>query len=207
MAKRLLAGPAALDALVADTGSAAGRRVQRSDAAADARLGQSVGPAYTTAGRAGAMTADLDAGPPYRCPNARVRRRPFAGDQRRRHPSGQRAARRWSTWRSCPRPSDRLLKCTNVRTVDGKRPPFVHDANSTVHPAAAHDPADRGSRPGRRRVANGRAGPGTDEQSRREPGRARSTKRPRKTCSRASARSDARTGAPAERLAPVLGSK
>ena len=36
-----------------------------------------------------------------------------------------------STWRSCPAGGDRLLRCTNVRTVDGKRPAFVHDKNST----------------------------------------------------------------------------
>ena len=30
-----------------------------------------------------------------------------------------------------PNGSDRSVRCTNVRTVDGKRPPFVHDRNST----------------------------------------------------------------------------
>ena len=30
-----------------------------------------------------------------------------------------------------PGPGDRLLRCTNVRTLDGKRPPFVHDRHST----------------------------------------------------------------------------
>jgi hypothetical protein len=30
-----------------------------------------------------------------------------------------------------PGPNDRSLRCTNVRTVDGKRPTFVHDARST----------------------------------------------------------------------------
>lgn len=30
-----------------------------------------------------------------------------------------------------PGPNDRNLRCTNVRTVDGKRPTFVHDARST----------------------------------------------------------------------------
>ena len=32
---------------------------------------------------------------------------------------------------SIPGPGDRLVRCTNVRTVDGKRPQFVHDRNST----------------------------------------------------------------------------
>src|SRR4026207_71338 len=36
-----------------------------------------------------------------------------------------------------PGPSDRNLRCTNVRTVDGKRPTFVHDPRSTfVFPMA-----------------------------------------------------------------------
>lgn len=30
-----------------------------------------------------------------------------------------------------PGPTDRNVRCTNVRTVDGKRPNFVHDRNST----------------------------------------------------------------------------
>jgi hypothetical protein len=30
-----------------------------------------------------------------------------------------------------PGPTDRNLRCTNVRTVDGKRPTFVHDPRST----------------------------------------------------------------------------
>lgn len=30
-----------------------------------------------------------------------------------------------------PLPSDRMIQCTNVRTVDGKRPSFVQDRNST----------------------------------------------------------------------------
>ena len=30
-----------------------------------------------------------------------------------------------------PEPGDRIIRCTNVRTIDGKRPPFVHDAHST----------------------------------------------------------------------------
>jgi len=30
-----------------------------------------------------------------------------------------------------PAPGDRTIRCTNVRTVDGKRPPFVHDGKST----------------------------------------------------------------------------
>jgi hypothetical protein len=30
-----------------------------------------------------------------------------------------------------PGPSDRLVRCTNVRTVDGKRPSFVHDRQGT----------------------------------------------------------------------------
>ncbi len=30
-----------------------------------------------------------------------------------------------------PGAADRIIMCTNVRTVDGKRPPFVHDRNST----------------------------------------------------------------------------
>lgn len=30
-----------------------------------------------------------------------------------------------------PGPDDRNLRCTNVRTVDGKRPTFVHDPHST----------------------------------------------------------------------------
>jgi hypothetical protein len=30
-----------------------------------------------------------------------------------------------------PQPSDRLIRCTNVRTVDGKRPSFVNDKRST----------------------------------------------------------------------------
>ena len=30
-----------------------------------------------------------------------------------------------------PGPGDRLLRCSNVRTVDGKRPAFVHDRHST----------------------------------------------------------------------------
>lgn len=36
-----------------------------------------------------------------------------------------------------PGPDDRNLRCTNVRTVDGKRPTFVHDPRSTfVFPMA-----------------------------------------------------------------------
>jgi hypothetical protein len=30
-----------------------------------------------------------------------------------------------------PAGTDRVVRCTNVRTVDGKRPQFVHDRNST----------------------------------------------------------------------------
>lgn len=30
-----------------------------------------------------------------------------------------------------PGGADRNIRCTNVRTVDGKRPPWVHDRNST----------------------------------------------------------------------------
>jgi hypothetical protein len=30
-----------------------------------------------------------------------------------------------------PEPGDRLLRCTNVRQMDGKRPAFVHQKNST----------------------------------------------------------------------------
>lgn len=30
-----------------------------------------------------------------------------------------------------PAGGDRNIRCTNVRTVDGKRPPWVHDRNST----------------------------------------------------------------------------
>ena len=30
-----------------------------------------------------------------------------------------------------PSGSDRVVRCTNVRTVDGKRPSFVHDKHST----------------------------------------------------------------------------
>lgn len=30
-----------------------------------------------------------------------------------------------------PAPSDRMIQCTNVRTVDGKRPSFVQDSDST----------------------------------------------------------------------------
>jgi len=30
-----------------------------------------------------------------------------------------------------PAGGDRSIRCTNVRTVDGKRPTFVHDRNST----------------------------------------------------------------------------
>lgn len=30
-----------------------------------------------------------------------------------------------------PAPGDRFIRCTNVRTVDGKRPSFVHDRNGT----------------------------------------------------------------------------
>ncbi len=30
-----------------------------------------------------------------------------------------------------PKGSDRSIRCTNVRTVDGKRPSFVHDRHST----------------------------------------------------------------------------
>ena len=30
-----------------------------------------------------------------------------------------------------PATTDRMVRCTNVRTVDGKRPPFVHDRHST----------------------------------------------------------------------------
>jgi hypothetical protein len=30
-----------------------------------------------------------------------------------------------------PQPNDRSIRCTNVRTVDGKRPAFVHDRHST----------------------------------------------------------------------------
>ena len=30
-----------------------------------------------------------------------------------------------------PGPADQILRCTNVRTVDGKRPAFVHDRRST----------------------------------------------------------------------------
>jgi hypothetical protein len=30
-----------------------------------------------------------------------------------------------------PGPTDRMLRCSNVRTMDGKRPAFVHDRQST----------------------------------------------------------------------------
>ena len=30
-----------------------------------------------------------------------------------------------------PGPMDQLIRCTNVRTVDGKRPQFVHEQGST----------------------------------------------------------------------------
>ncbi len=30
-----------------------------------------------------------------------------------------------------PSAGDQVVRCTNVRTVDGKRPSFVHDRNST----------------------------------------------------------------------------
>lgn len=30
-----------------------------------------------------------------------------------------------------PGPTDRSIRCTNVRTVDGKRPAFIHDRHST----------------------------------------------------------------------------
>jgi hypothetical protein len=30
-----------------------------------------------------------------------------------------------------PAPGDRMIRCTNVRTVDGKRPAFVHERGST----------------------------------------------------------------------------
>ncbi|MGI8928031.1 MAG: hypothetical protein ACR2H0_01005 [Candidatus Limnocylindrales bacterium] len=30
-----------------------------------------------------------------------------------------------------PAPTDRSIRCTNVRTVDGKRPSFIHDRHST----------------------------------------------------------------------------
>jgi hypothetical protein len=30
-----------------------------------------------------------------------------------------------------PGPTDSILRCTNVRTIDGKRPAFVHDRRST----------------------------------------------------------------------------
>ena len=30
-----------------------------------------------------------------------------------------------------PSGADRSIRCTNVRTVDGKRPNFIHDRNST----------------------------------------------------------------------------
>ncbi len=30
-----------------------------------------------------------------------------------------------------PAGGDRSIRCTNVRTLDGKRPPFVHDRHST----------------------------------------------------------------------------
>ena len=30
-----------------------------------------------------------------------------------------------------PGPGDRMIRCTNVRTIDGKRPPFVHERTST----------------------------------------------------------------------------
>lgn len=30
-----------------------------------------------------------------------------------------------------PGPMDQMLRCTNVQTVDGKRPGFVHDSKST----------------------------------------------------------------------------
>ena len=32
---------------------------------------------------------------------------------------------------SLPEPGDRMVRCTNVRTVDGKRPTFVHDRLGT----------------------------------------------------------------------------
>ena len=36
-----------------------------------------------------------------------------------------------------PGAADRLVRCTNVRTIDGKRPAFVHDRHSTfVFPIA-----------------------------------------------------------------------
>ena len=30
-----------------------------------------------------------------------------------------------------PGPADQMVRCTNVRTIDGKRPAFVHDRHST----------------------------------------------------------------------------
>jgi hypothetical protein len=30
-----------------------------------------------------------------------------------------------------PEPGDRMVRCTNVRAVDGKRPSYVHDRNGT----------------------------------------------------------------------------
>ena len=52
-----------------------------------------------------------------------------------------------------PAGADRSIRCTNVRTVDGKRPSYVHDRNSTFVFPAGVDPPDRGSATGRVQVA------------------------------------------------------
>jgi len=51
-----------------------------------------------------------------------------------------------------PEPTDVLVRCTNVRTVDGKRPSFVHDRNGTfIFPIAMirliEAPADGDAQP------------------------------------------------------------
>jgi len=73
-----------------------------------------------------------------------------------------------------PSPTAQSVRCTNVRTVDGKRPGFVQDAKSTLlrpgrqvdlRLSMAPDPADRGSgithgRPGSRHAGSRRASAG-----------------------------------------------
>ena len=91
-----------------------------------------------------------------------------------------------------PSPTAQSVRCTNVRTVDGKRPSFVHDPKSTFvlpwHlirlmevPAAAHGRA--GSRQAGGHHHPARAAPATAS--------SRSTKSPTRTSWRASVRSKA----------------
>ncbi len=74
-----------------------------------------------------------------------------------------------------PAGTDRSIRCTNVRTVDGKRPSFVHDKNSTfVFPLAMIRLIEVPAQAGRSTetalaTIDGHAGPPSDGAAHEEP--------------------------------------